>query len=250
MEPSKSLFDHIPSKTSFLLGAAAAVFGLGTLGFVLLGSCMVSGSCPDFGGAKAAAAPSAAAPTPSAVLPEPTGDVPAVTDQDWIRGDKDAKITLIEYSDFECPFCSRFVPTVEQVLAAYPDDVRLVYRHFPLSFHPEAEPAAEAAECAGEQGKFWEYHDGLFDNQTSLSAAYYPQLAATLGLNASKFKDCLASDRHLAKIRQQAQTGAAAGVNGTPGSFVVDPDGNATPIKGALPFESVKAVIDAVLAAS
>ncbi len=181
-------------------------------------------------------------PTPAAV---PTGKVPVVTDADHIRGDKNAKITLVEYSDFECPYCSAFAPTTDQILAAN-KDVRLVYRHFPLSFHPQATPAAEAAECAGEQGKFWEFHDALFANQDSLGEAFYKETATTLGLNVTKFEDCRSSDRMLAKVQKDAQEGGAAGVTGTPGSFLIDEDGNAQAIKGALPAASIQAMIDAL----
>ncbi len=244
---SKNLFEMIAPKQAFLLGLVAAVLVLGTAGFIILGGCMLSGKCElGAGSGKGyAIAPDVAAPTGE---PVPTGAIPEVTSDDWIRGDKNAPVTMIEYSDFECPFCGRFAPTVDQIMKEYSGKVRLVFRHFPLSFHPEAEPAAEAAECAGEQGKFFEYHDVLFADQTKLSAAYYPQVAAQLGLNASKFKACIDSDRALEKIRAQAAAGGSAGVTGTPGSFIIDAEGNATPIKGALPYASVKAAIDAALA--
>lgn len=246
MDSQKSFLETLPPKTAFVGGMITAVLALGTVGFVILGSCMLSGSC----GAGASTPAAYAAPTaPDAAAPdEQVGPLAAVTDKDHIRGDKNAPVTLIEYSDFECPFCERFTPTVDQVMADYKGKVRLVYRHFPLSFHPESEPAAEASECAAEQGKFWEYHDKLFANQESLGATYYPQLAKELGLNVGKFNDCLASDRMLVVVRAQYQGGATAGVNGTPGSFIVSKKGTVSPIRGALPFESVKPLIDAALA--
>lgn len=245
----KNLFEMLAPKQAFILGIVAAVLILGTAGFLLLGGCLLSQKC-DFASAGGngngyAVAPSAAVPSDE---PVPTGAIPEVASDDWVRGNKNAEVTMIEYSDFECPFCGRFHPTVQQVMTEYGDRVRLVFRHFPLSFHPEAEPAAEGAECAGEQGKFWEFHDKMFENQDKLGAAYYDQVAGEIGLNKSKFKSCLDSDRTLEKIRAQAAAGGMAGVTGTPGSFIIDADGNATPIKGALPYASVKAAIDAALA--
>ncbi|NQV90446.1 thioredoxin domain-containing protein [Candidatus Uhrbacteria bacterium] len=248
---TKNFFDALQSKQAFWLGFITAVLALGTLGFVLLGSCLLGGDCSvagiavaedsGSGSGAAAAAAVAAVPTPTA-----TG-VPAVTDADHIRGNKDAAITIIEYSDFQCPYCSRFHPTMLQVMEEYTDSVRWVFRHFPLSFHPEAVPSANAAECAGAQDKFWEYADELFANQTSLSSEFYAQLAADLGLNVSKWQTCFDEGTYNDVIEAQAQAGGAAGVSGTPGSFVIDQDGNAIPIKGALPFSSVAAAIDSVL---
>jgi protein-disulfide isomerase len=187
--------------------------------------------------------PSAEAPTPSA----PTGAVPVVTDTDQIHGNKDAKVTIIEYSDFECSFCSRFHGTVQQATDEFGDDVRWVYRHFPLSFHANAETAAIAAECAGAQGKFWEFADTLFENQGSFSDAFYKKTASGLGLNASTFESCLSDENILAKVRSDSQGGQTAGVTGTPGSFIIDEDGNATVIKGAQPYSSLQAAIQAAL---
>lgn len=248
---NKSFFDALHPKQSFWLGFITAILALGTFGFVLLGSCVLGGDCAINGVAAVEDSKSdtiAAADTAEAAVPTPTTTgVPLVVDTDHIRGNVDAPITIIEYSDFECPFCSRFHPTMLQVMDEYGDDVRWVYRHFPLSFHPQAVPAASAAECAAEQGKFWEYADALVENQSSLGDTYYAQLAGELGLNTSQWQDCYDSDKYLNDIEAEAQAGAAAGVSGTPGSFVIDQDGNAIPLKGALPFESVKAAIDSVL---
>jgi protein-disulfide isomerase len=248
-----SFFDTIPGRTSFGLGFLTAILSLGTLGFLVLGGCMLSSGCNVLaangsGSAKVAAvtgdaAGAAAAPVPTAAA----GSVPVVTDEDHIRGNEDAKVTIIEYSDFECPFCSRFHPTVQQAMDEYGDDVRWVYRHFPLSFHPMAEPAAVASECAADQGKFWEFADALFSNQTNLGPDLYAKLAGDLGLNTNKFTDCLSDPSTVAKVQADAQGGATAGVTGTPGSFVIDEDGNAIPIKGAQPYSALKAAIDSVL---
>jgi protein-disulfide isomerase len=238
----------LPPKTAFLLGIVGAILTLGTVGFVILGGCLLKGSC-SIPTAQGAAAPVAAAPTPTVDDGSaPSGPVPVVSDADWSRGDANAPVTIVEYSDYQCPFCGRFHPTMLQVMADYKGKVRWIYRHFPLSFHPNAEPAAEAAECAGEQGKFWEFSDAMFANQDSESPDFYLSTAVKLGVNKAKFQDCVSSKKYSSKIQAQSQGGAAAGVNGTPGSYVIDKNGQVQEIRGALPYESVKAMIDAALA--
>ena len=248
---SKSFFDSMDSKTAFIVGFVASILVIGTIGFFILGGCMLKGSCTGTSTASADSAPTQVAVAPDDLAPNPapipTGAVPDVTDDDYVRGNPNAKVTMIEYSDFECPFCSRFAETTDEILDEYGDDIRFVYRHFPLSFHPEAEPAALAAECAGEQGKFWEFHDELFANQTSLGTKLYDEIADDLGINNSQFKDCIDTEKYAAKIRTQAQEGGAAGVSGTPGSFIIDADGNIEAVKGALPFSAVQPLIEAAL---
>lgn len=250
---TKSFFDALASRQAFWLGFVTAILALGTLGFILLGSCVLGGDCSVEGlslgstrGSDSDAAAVVAAQDEQVPAPTATG-VPAVTEDDHIRGNANAAITIIEYSDFQCPYCSRFHPTMLQVMDEYTDSVRWVFRHFPLSFHPEATPAANAAECASEQGKFWEYADALFENQASLGSEFYATLASDMGLNTTQWQDCYDTEKYNDVIEAQAQAGGAAGVSGTPGSFVIDADGNAIPIKGALPFSSVAAAIDSVL---
>jgi protein-disulfide isomerase len=251
-QPTKSVFDILPPKQAFYVGIISAVFGLGTIGFIVLGGCMLSDGCTGiktaFAGddtkTQVAVAPT---PTPTPAAPEAKGNPAAVTDKDHIRGNKNAEVTLIEYSDFECPFCGRFHPTMQKIMTEYGEKVRWVYRHFPLSFHPQAEPAAEAAECADEQGKFWEFADKLVENQTSLNAETYKKIAGDLKLNLTKFQSCLDSDKMLAKVRAQAQEGASAGISGTPGTFVIGKNGKMEEIKGAYPFEAVKQAVENVL---
>lgn len=161
-----------------------------------------------------------------------SGDSPA-------RGPANAPIELVEFSDFQCPYCLRADPTVRQVLATYGDRIHLVYRHYPLPNHPNARPAAEAATCAGDQGKFWAYHDRLFGNQARLENADLKQHAVEIGLDAAKFNACV--DRRQSKAQVDADIRAAeeAGVNGTPHFFI-----NGRPLSGAQPFEAFKRVID------
>ena len=119
----------------------------------------------------------------------------------------------------------------------------MVFRDFPLSFHPEALPAAEAAECAGDQGKYWEYHDELFKNQQLLSSSLYPQLASQLGLDTAKFQQCLDSGKHTQEVQNDFAYGSQAGVSGTPTFFI-----NGVMLVGAQPYSAFKQVIDAELA--
>ena len=243
-----SLFEVLPSKSAFWLGFGTAVLGIGTLGFILLGGCLLSGKCSAdglaFGGKNNDIVVN---PADDSVPTAELTSVPAVSDDDHVRGSKNAEITIVEYSDFECPYCSSFHPTLQEVMKNYEGKVRWVYRHFPLSFHPDALPAANAAECAAEQGKFWEYGDKLFANQDKLGEAYYRQLAGEFGLNVSKWEDCVKTQKYNDKIQAQAQAGGAAGVTGTPGSFIVGKDGKAIPIQGALPYASVAQAIDQLL---
>ncbi|MBI2475002.1 DsbA family protein [Candidatus Uhrbacteria bacterium] len=246
-----SFFDSLPSKTSFWIGFVTAILVLGTLGFILLGNCVLKGSC-SIGSSEnnsKVAADTNTDPTVADNGTEPTPEaVPVVSDDDHIRGDKNSPITVVEYSDFECPFCGRFHPTMQQVMTDYSGKVRWIYRHYPLSFHPDALPAANAAECASEQNKFWEYADKLFANQDSLGDDFYKQTATELGLNVSQWQTCFDNSKYSDKIETQYQGGVSSGVTGTPGSFIIDQDGNAIPIKGALPYSSVSAAIDQLLA--
>ncbi len=157
-----------------------------------------------------------------------------------IRGNKEAPVTIVEFSDFECPFCSRARPIVNKVRETYGDKVRVVFRHFPLfQIHPEAQKAAEAAGCAEEQGKFWEMHDRLFANQGKLQVAELKGHAAALGLGADAFNQCLDSGKHAGDTQRDAQEGSDYGVSGTPAFFI-----NGRPLVGAQPFETFAQVID------
>ncbi|MCD4761565.1 DsbA family protein, partial [bacterium] len=165
-----------------------------------------------------------------------------VSDTDHVRGRKDAPITIVEYSDIQCPFSSRFHSTMNQIMDAYPNDVRWVYRHFPLSrIHPLASRAAEASECAEEQGMFWEYIDVLYENQSSLSRDYLLTAATTAGLNSNKLEICLDSGKYVKKVGNEIQEGRSNGVSGTPGSFI-----NGVSLKGAVPFDQLKISIEAL----
>lgn len=173
----------------------------------------------------------------------------SVSESDHIRGNPSAPITIVEFSDLECPFCKSFHPTMKRILEEYGDKVRWVYRHFPLdNIHPKADKEAEASECAGELGgeeKFWAYVDRVFEitpSNNNLNLALLPAIAEDVGLNRAQFEQCLASGKYAERVEAQYQEGLRLGVLGTPGSFV-----NGVPVRGAVPYEQLKAVIDAEL---
>lgn len=175
---------------------------------------------------------------------QPTGELAPVQANEHIKGDlKKAKVVVVEYSDFQCPFCAQHHPSLQQMVKDYGDQVAWVYRHFPLtSIHPQAAPSALASECASEQGKFWEYGDELVANQTKLGDAYYKELAADLRLNTKKFDDCYASKKFQSVVDGDAASGEAAGVNGTPATFI-----NGQLVSGAVPYATLKQIIDSEL---
>jgi protein-disulfide isomerase len=160
------------------------------------------------------------------------------------RGGEKATVTIVEFSDYECPFCKRAEPTVQKVLKTYGDKVRFVYRHYPLEFHAKARPAAEAAECANAQGKFWEYHDKVFAS-SDLSEEKLKAIAGEIGLDQAKFDECLAKHSGKDAVDKDMADASEVGVTGTPAFFI-----NGRMISGAQPFEKFKEIIDQELASS
>ncbi len=157
---------------------------------------------------------------------------------------ENAPVVIVEFSEFQCPYCSRVNPTLDQVKEEYGDKVAFVFRDFPLPMHKEAGKAAEASHCAQEQGKFWEMHDVLFDNQRALQVDKLKGYATELGLDQAKFDECLDSGRYAANVDADKAAGEKVGVSGTPAFFI-----NGQFLNGARPFESFKEVIDAELKA-
>jgi protein-disulfide isomerase len=201
-------------------------------------------------GATAPAMLPAAAPAPGAPPPAPAPPAPApgaakvgFRPDDPSRGAKDATVTVVLFSDFQCPFCSRVEPTLAQLQKEYPKDVRVVWKHQPLPFHPQAMPAALASEAAREQGRFWEMHERLFKNQGSLGPSQYEQWAKEIGLEPRKFQASLASEKAKARIQEDSQLGNSVGANGTPTAFV-----NCRQVVGAVPYEAFKRVVDEEIA--
>lgn len=137
-----------------------------------------------------------------------------------MKGNPSAKVTVVEFSDFQCPYCSRAVTELKALTDAFPNDVKVYFLHYPLSFHQEAMPAAIASQCANTQGKFWEFHDRLFAQQQQLSAATIESTAKEIGLDADKFKACREDPATRALVQADMEQGEAAGVEGTPSFYV------------------------------
>ena len=200
-------------------------------------------------------------PQPSGGIAVPQADPIRISiDDDPIIGDPDAAITIIEFSDFQCPFCARFnAQTLPPLMEEYIQQgkVKLVFRDFPIqSIHPNAVPASLAAECANEQGKFKEMHDVLFDNQrqwsdinTADAVSLFKQYANSMQLEETTFSSCLDSGKYLEEINNDLRDGRDYGVTGTPGFFIGNDQVGYVEIKGAQPFESFKKIIDAQLGA-
>lgn len=179
--------------------------------------------------------------------PAPVYQAPTI-DDDVVLGEADAPVTVIIFGDYECPFCERLYQDTEKPLReeyVKTGKVKMVYRDYPLSFHPSAQPAAEAAECAGEQGKYWQYHDALFERQATLATLDYVGLAGELSLDKSSFKNCVDIRKFAPEVAKDMADGTAAGVDGTPASFI-----NGKLISGAVPYATFKAEIEAALAAA
>ena len=155
------------------------------------------------------------------------------------RGPSGAPVTIVEFSDFQCPFCGREYPVIEKLMKEYDGKVRLVFRHYPLDFHPFAEKAAEAGACAADQGKFWELHNKMFENQQKLAVDDLKGYAKSVGVDASKFDKCLDSGEKKAQVDEDQKAGSAAGVQGTPAFFI-----NGIFVNGAQPYETMKQAID------
>jgi protein-disulfide isomerase len=163
-----------------------------------------------------------------------------VNPDDPSQGKADAPVTVVEYSDFQCPFCLRVMPTLKELRTKYGDRMRLVWKDFPLTqIHPQAFIAAQAGNCAREQGKFWEYHDKLFGNQSSLTADSLKKYAADTGLDTGKFNQCLDSSKYEARIQDALAAGKGLGISSTPTVYV-----NGRMINGAQPIEVFESVID------
>lgn len=164
--------------------------------------------------------------------------------QGYARGPREAPINVVEFSDFRCPYCKTVVPTLKQLAAQYPDKVRWVFRDFPIpSLHPDAPLAHEAARCAGEQGKFWPYHDLLFERATDVSAPALKQYAAEVGADRAAFDQCLDTHRYQQAVNADVEAGSKLGVSGTPSFFI-----NGEPLSGAQPIAEFQRIIERELA--
>ena len=177
---------------------------------------------------------------------------PVTAERDHIFGNPDAPITIIEYSDFECPFCKRFHPTVVKLIENNKDNVRWVYRHFPLGFHnPGAQKQAEASECVAElkgNDAFWDYSDKVY-KRTKSNGKGFPvsnlrPLAEEIGVDGDAFSACLDSGKMTARVKEDMANGVLVGVTGTPAAFIVNQKGDAEFIAGALPLVKLQSIVD------
>ncbi|MEM7160085.1 MAG: thioredoxin domain-containing protein [Myxococcota bacterium] len=171
--------------------------------------------------------------------PDPALVYKATVDDAQFEGPADALVTIVTWSDFQCPYCKRVSPTIAQLRRDYGSDIRYAFKHNPLAFHNNARSAAIAAEAAGEQGKFWEMHDLLFENNRDLSDANYKKWARKLGLDMAQFKKDLASPTIAARVDAHQKEGVQLGARGTPSFFV-----NGRFLSGAQPAASFKTLID------
>ncbi len=178
-----------------------------------------------------------------------------LTSRDHRRGGEAPLVTWVEYSDFECSFCARFYPTTHEILEAYPYQVQLIYRHFPnTGSHEYSYEKAMATECAWDQGgddAFWTYHDFLFEsaNASGIGVGYEDLFSVSelMGLDSDEFTECLENETFGYRVTEDMLTGMNAGVEGTPSSFVIGPDGAVQIVKGSIGFEDAKELIDAML---
>lgn len=193
----------------------------------------------------------------AAVGQHPEENIPAVVPTEHIYGDPSAPIQIVEYSDTDCPFCGTFQTTMKQIVDEYAKTgkVAWVYRHF--SFHPNAPKEAQATECAAELGgndKFWEYLDLLYESKNFNKTPYVgldpkqlPVLAASVGINEQAFKQCLDSGKYKSKIDASYQEAIKSGAQGTPYTVIISPSGKVPITVGAVPYQSLKSAIEAIL---
>ena len=252
MPASNGMFQGASPKLTFVFGIVTGALAVGLVGAIFVLP-KAYGSNPK----TSTATTTTPTNTNTAVAAQTYGAPKAVTDADYIRGDKDFKITLVQFSDYECPFCKQFHPTMQQVMTDYAGKgVRWVYRQFPLSFHQNAEKEAEAGLCVGKLGgqdKFWAFTDKIFERTTSNGTGFaltnLGPLAKEVGVDQTKFQKCLDDGEMASEVSAETADGTAAGVNGTPTTLILDKNGNyVDSIPGAYPYDQVKTQIDAALA--
>jgi len=245
---AQGMFDGASPKLTFMFGIIAGVAVAAIVGLAIF--------LPRSSSTKTTKTTTAAADTNTAAAAPTFKDVAPIGKDEYIRGDKNAKLTLISYSDLECPYCKTFHPTLKQLLTDYDGKVNVIFRNYPLSFHANAPKEAEAALCVGKLNgaeKYWEYIDKIFDRTTANGAGFaltaLAPLAKEIGVNESKFQTCLDSGEMAKKITDDTADGNAGGVTGTPSTLIVDPKTGKTlgGIPGAYPLDQAKSFIDKAL---
>ncbi|NCN45829.1 MAG: disulfide bond formation protein DsbA [Candidatus Pacebacteria bacterium CG10_big_fil_rev_8_21_14_0_10_36_11] len=236
--------------TQIMIGAVALIAGFVAGSLWTENQLLRNGNT---GNGQQVGAPTAAGNNKAAV--DTLADMPALTAEDHLRGNKDAEITLVEYSDYECPFCNKFHPTMVKVMEEYGDKVNWVFRHYPLSFHAQAQISAEASECVASLGgndAFWTFSDALFAGAAKEGAAALTEEkliaeAGKVGVNNADMEKCLADGKMTDLVNEDMIGGQAAGVSGTPATILITKDGKRELISGALPYAQIKTVIDKYL---
>ena len=236
--------------SGFPIVIAAAMIGASIVGGSFLIGSSLDRTSQELAGLKtavgeleiAAPAPQPAARRAERARPDPDKRYTINTKGSPGKGGDDAKAVVVEFSDFQCPFCARVSPTMEQIQEEYGDEVRIVFKHLPLRMHAKAPAAHAAAEAAHRQGKFWEMHDRIFANQSSMSPEKYVEYAREIGLDVERFEKDVASADVKTKVDGDAAEAARLGVTGTPAFFI-----NGRFLSGARPFESFKERIDTEL---
>ncbi len=244
------MVDNMPSRSAFKLGIFMGIAVMFIIGFFVLlaGKFDIKGLVSKNNNDNANAVNNLGTDTNKGNQPAVININP-ITKDDWVKGDSKAKVSLIEFSDTDCPYCTKFHETVNQLLKDYDGKIKVAYRHFPLpSLHPEAPKKAEAIECVGELGgndKVWAFMDKLFV-ATKPTLAQLPNIVKNLGLDSAKFTECLNSGKYTAKVNEQSQQAQAAGAQGTPYSVVLMGD-QKVPINGAYPIAEIKTILDGLL---
>lgn len=242
----RSIFDNLTPRFAFWAGVVVTVAVVSLVGCIILLGVVL-------GGGAASARAVATNPSPSPSAPADDGAprdivIPAVSSADHIRGAKNGKVVMVEYSDLECPFCKQFHNTLKELITTYPNDVKWVYRNFPLDqLHPKARAEAEAVECAGDQGKYWEMLDKVFEvtpSNNGLNLDDLPKLAQEVGVkNIAKFNECRTSGKFREKIQKQIDEAVAAGGRGTPYTVVLAGD-QKIPLDGAYGIDQLKQIVE------
>lgn len=257
MSEDNSIFSKMNSKQSFIFGIVGGLLAICTIGFFVMLFMFLGGNNT----AEVVDNNGSGNNQPSAQQGnnrQPSGqgniNLAEVTEEDWARGAEDPEITIVEFSDPECPFCKRFHGTMQQVMENYGDSVRWVYRHAPLqSLHQKAVEESIAMECAGKIGgndAFWKFADRLYDitpSNDGLQRSQLPEIAEFAGVNKSEFQSCLDSREYESEVQKELAQSKDAGLRGTPHSIMIMPDGSKKAIKGAQPYNVVKSMIDAEL---
>lgn len=242
-ENKSKMFENSNPRLVFVLGLVVGVGIFSLLSLVILLGFVMSDDSDSEIADDSSNTNQVVANTNTAADSELSAEMITISSDEAVYGNEDAKITIVEFSDFECPFCQKHHPTIKDFVDSN-DDVKWVFKHFPLNSHPQAKPASIAAECAHEQGKFFEYVADLFENQKSLASNYYTELASELGLDQSKFEACLESDEAATKVNSDYQMGIAAGVTGTPATIIFNEDGDIELVSGAVEESYIESVVN------